>query len=729
MGFLAPSLLFALAAAVVPYLVHRIGRRQPVAVRFAAMQLLLRAERQIRARTRLREILLLLARTTVAAALPLVFARPFVERVSEAPLAALTQQSAVLVLDDSASMRRRAGRDTPWAAAIDKARAIVRQLPSGSAMALVLASTGGGAPVSALTLEKSRLEDTLDRQRCSARPADFAEALRRAATILHDAPHPDRRIYVLTDLQAAGWESATGAAALPGGDQAPAITVIDLAEGRTFHNRAVIALHAAAAPELGPGGVVIATELADFGGAAPAQVGVTLSIDGQVVTKGFVDLPAGGRARKSFSHVLDARDDSGGVHTVRVAIDGDDFPLDDRRDTALALTRALRILVVNGDARTEKTEDEVFFLESALAQIGGGVSVTPVSPDDVPLTDLQRFSVIFVANLDVPTGALASALGDFVAHGGGLFLSLGARVNAEAWNTAFGPWLPQPLGLVRTAAQTPSAGEVHDDRPAERLAPIDRSHPMLATFSAEAQGLASALFYQYYLLEPVPESADRSVILRFETGAPALVERVFPRAGAPAINARTAAPGGDHGRVMLLATSIDREWTDLPIRPGFLPLIVEATRRLAGAPSSDTSGAILVGATRTVGLPGDRLRLEISKPDGGVWVYRRRPRDPAPTVSFAETDEPGFYGVRAAGADNTMADLAEENFAVNLDPRESDTRRLPAAQRPGQDPHSASGDAPKQKDPLWHGLAMLIVFLVLFESVISLRGRGRPLST
>jgi len=39
-------------------------------VRFAAMQLLMRAERRISARRRLREILLLLARTSVAAALP-----------------------------------------------------------------------------------------------------------------------------------------------------------------------------------------------------------------------------------------------------------------------------------------------------------------------------------------------------------------------------------------------------------------------------------------------------------------------------------------------------------------------------------------------------------------------------------------------------------------------------------------------------------------------------------
>jgi len=74
MHFLAPSLLFGLLAALLPWLVHLIGKRRAQPVRFAAMQLLLRSERRISARRRLREILLLVARTGVAAALPLIFA-------------------------------------------------------------------------------------------------------------------------------------------------------------------------------------------------------------------------------------------------------------------------------------------------------------------------------------------------------------------------------------------------------------------------------------------------------------------------------------------------------------------------------------------------------------------------------------------------------------------------------------------------------------------------------
>src|SRR5260221_8371014 len=86
--FVAPSVLLGLLAAALPWLIHRIGRRRARPVAFPAMELLLRAEREVSARRRLREVLLLLLRTLVAAALPLAFARPFAEIRSDLPAAA-----------------------------------------------------------------------------------------------------------------------------------------------------------------------------------------------------------------------------------------------------------------------------------------------------------------------------------------------------------------------------------------------------------------------------------------------------------------------------------------------------------------------------------------------------------------------------------------------------------------------------------------------------------------
>src|SRR3954470_3508621 len=140
MQFVAPALLLGLFAAALPWLVHLIGKRKATPVRFAAMQLLLRSEKRVSARRRLRELLLLLARTATAASLPLIFARPFTERPADVPAASLDVQSAVILLDDSASLRRARGGGTLFDVVKDKARSLARLFPSDSEVALVLSS-------------------------------------------------------------------------------------------------------------------------------------------------------------------------------------------------------------------------------------------------------------------------------------------------------------------------------------------------------------------------------------------------------------------------------------------------------------------------------------------------------------------------------------------------------------------------------------------------------------
>src|SRR3954468_5542849 len=201
MQFGTPSLLLGLVAAAVPYLVHLIGKRRATPVRFAAMQLLLRSEKRVSARRRLREILLLLARTATAASLPLIFARPFTERPADVPAASLDSQSAVILLDDSASLRRARGGGILFAAAKDKPRALARQFPSDSELAVVLTSQGSSPPLAELNPERSRVLQAIEAIGCSARPADFTAAMRRASLILASSPRARRRIFLLTDLQ------------------------------------------------------------------------------------------------------------------------------------------------------------------------------------------------------------------------------------------------------------------------------------------------------------------------------------------------------------------------------------------------------------------------------------------------------------------------------------------------------------------------------------------------
>jgi len=707
--FLAPSLLLGLLAALLPWIIHRIGRRRARPVRFAAMELLMRAEREVTARRKLRDVALLIARTALAAALPLVFARPFTEVRSDLPAVTTRSQSAVLVLDDSASMRRRLHRDeTPFDVAKARARDIVEHLSPDSEIGLLLASEGSSPPVAELSSDRPRVSAALAAITASARRADFAAALRRATQMLTSSTRGEKLIYVVTDLQATGWEDVSPALLAAG----PETVVLDASGGAPWSNRAVVGLGAEPAPEEGAQGIAVVAEIANFAAEPAKGLGITLRLDGAEVARGFVDVPAGGRARKRFVHSV-----SGGARQTEVVIDHDGFTLDDRRACRVEASRGLRVLLVDGDPRTVRTEDEVFFLEAALRAGGSNFAVTTVLPDDLGTRDLASYGAVFVANVARPSAAAAAALTHYVETGGGLFISVGDRVDADAWNQTMKAVLPQPLGLKRSAAAPPGVrpeGETVDLRPAERLAPIDRRHPLLAAFPARGEGLASARFFQFLLLAPVPEAPGRRIVLRYENGAPALVDAEIGR-----------------GRVLLLTTSVDREWTDLPIRPGFLPLVQEAARYLAAAPTGDATATVTVGAKREIVLGADDRRIEVVKPNGDSrWLTPPAHAGDARTrhaVLFDETDEPGIYRVRAARADGTVDDRPDAAFAVTLDPSESDPARLADDKRPDRArAGGAAGPAPRRRLELWHMLGAAAIALVLLESLLTLRfRRGR----
>jgi len=198
---------------------------------------------------------------------------------------------------------------------------------------------------------------------------------------------------------------------------------------------------------------------------------------------------------------------------------------------------------------------------------------------------------------------------------------------------------------------------------------------------------------------------------------------------------------------MLLTTTVDREWTDLPIRPGFLPLIQEAARRLAGAPSGDAIATLVTGASREIRCASDDRRIEVTKPNGEVRTlvpesagdgHTRAdpPKAAAPATStprahlsravmFTETDQLGTYRVRALRGSGTWIERTDEAFIVNLDVRESDPTLLPDERRPDRGAGSGDGTGrpPLRRMELWHALGAVLIGALLIESLLTARIR------
>jgi hypothetical protein len=340
------------------------------------------------------------------------------------------------------------------------------------------------------------------------------------------------------------------------------------------------------------------------------------------------------------------------------------------------------------------SDRETLFLLRALAiDEEPRIELTERTSTTFSDADARAAAVVIVDDVQVPDD-LADRLTRFVTGGGGLLVALGQHATWPAHSASTLPAVP--ADVVDRTTGTPL-----------RLGGLEYSHPVFELFRAPRSGdFSAARFYEY---RAVTQPAGQ-ILARFDDGAPALLER---KIGA--------------GRVLLWTSALDMEWSDLPVKPVFLPFISTVTKYLADyteAPASLTIGqvvpaprrlggklSVLRGSTIAVAPSGSRVQVDTE--DGAL-----------------ELTEQGFYDVRTqgAGADSAVT------LAVNVDLDESDLtpidpKELTAAvegRPPGAQGNMArpTADAQAQAQRLWWYLLVAGGLLLAAETLLSNRLSG-----
>src|SRR5689334_25337463 len=118
MGFVAPLILFGLAALAIPVLIHLIQREKKRVVEFPSLMFLRRIPYQSVRRRRIRHWLLLMMRLAALALIVLAFARPFFRGADPSAAAQGGAREVVILVDRSYSM----GYGDRWNRALVAAR-------------------------------------------------------------------------------------------------------------------------------------------------------------------------------------------------------------------------------------------------------------------------------------------------------------------------------------------------------------------------------------------------------------------------------------------------------------------------------------------------------------------------------------------------------------------------------------------------------------------------------
>ena len=705
MSFLQPLFLAGLLAAAIPIVIHLINRRKATRQEFPALRLLMESNKKEARSIKVRQWLLLGLRVLLIAALAIALAKPYFLSDEGVTASERLPTAVVMVVDDSASMQHEGW----WNQAQEQFSEQIGELRPWDEVALITSSSTDG-PITRFSNDHGEVREAFSELEATDASSNLAEAVVAAGDLLTASQLPSKRIVVISDFARGGFpENPTPETKIP--YDIRQVSVRDDVES-VPENLSVTAVDYEQEHSGDGESWKITATVRNWGAEDRKGVEVRLNVDGEDIAGGLVDIPA----KKTSSHTFRHRFDGAGVREAYVELVTDEpLEVDDRYHFSVDLKEQIRVLLVNGEPSSVAYTDELYFAARALNPGGRQSSIIPEMTTTSGLSErnLDQYDVVMLANVASVEQSVASKLEQFVDGGGGLFLTMGDQVDTASWNQKMAGLLPKPLrGMKRLAEKD------DPDAPVKitRLGTGNRDHPVFRIFDLPGgSSLQSVQVYSYMLLEPTQQEQSRE-ILAYKDNAPALIERKV----------------GD-GRVVMLTTTVDREWTDLPVRTAFLPLMQRNIQYLARRATSAGKDRPVVGERVTLEVSGlADERAIIKGPQETRLVLE--PNDG--TVGFVPEHD-GFYEVWADSDAVEEGNATPRNridalaFAVNIDSDESKLEPLgqnafDAWTKPdeaGADATTAGASVPanERRVNIWSPILFAITMMLLLETLLGAR--------
>jgi len=715
LNFLNSFMLLGLAGISLPVIAHLLSKRKYDIVNWGAMQFL-ELGKNARRRVRLEQLLLLMLRIGLILLIVFAMSRPWVQGGFLANFTSTQSRDVVFIIDGSLSMGWEEGDRNPHQRSVQWVRNFLKDLRGGDTVSLIDARDHTRLVIDPPTRDFDLLKKELDRLPAPSGSSNLAEAIRQAVRILSRTTNLSREIVVLTDGQAIGWKTSDLDLWLQYEEllKLPAIkprtwvvnvgAEIQADNPQARMNFSVETIQISRELVAVDYPVRIKTKVRYHGGKEPINRKVHLEVDGQQLSGPSyvyqVQLQPEGEASIEFEY----RFSEPGSHLLSVVLQADNLPGDDRADAAMVVSKALPVLLLDGDHHPlEPVKSESYFARSALSARSNkapwiAATIEPWSPTkQFDAKELADYAVVILANLPLdqlptppagdgkktPMPAQIVQLTEYVRQGGSLIIAPGDRCRAIDYNKYLfddgkGLCPAEFVEHVVTKRNEDKGDKNHE----VQIANSSLDLPWMQRFQRENEGgLTVARFSDYWKLRPkkakhianaeknandkaLPNNSDAVVAARYNSGDPFLVVKSFKR-----------------GRVAVLAAPLDADWSTLPGKQDYVSFLHELNFHLVSSRVSrnvETGTPLVLEIGKTWDLKKFAFfgpRAEPFAPSPGV--------DVSPTtriVRLNDTSLPGIYRFRKTKALNKKSDPTE-HFVVNFDRKESDLTPLTPEQK------------------------------------------------
>lgn len=644
--FLHPAILIALAAFALPWIIEWLFRRRKRHIELPTIRFLLQNPEQKKVRRQ--DLILLLLRMFAIVLCVLAVARPLLK---QSWVGGQRERHIVIVLDATASMQQQVDVTTSFGLAQKKAAGVVRALPNGSKVTVVML-TDRAMPVIENEGDLLTVAAKIESLRPTVGAAPMSAALRWVKESLAKQTNDTAELYIFTDFQTFTWQrsGSTGDVTQAFSDLGNSCETFLVDVGGNAKFNYLVTLLKPEEYLLSAGKTVkFQAEVQSRGKpAVDAKATVTFLVDGD--KKAVREVPM---SERPLPLEFEYRFPKAGEYLVEVLVEGDDYRLDNRRQYLCRVADDLRILILDETAETPNVETS-YFAKSIRPPSHPGVEkpshfdVRTVRPSRVSYENLATYSVVVLAGTAQLNEAMATQLERYVADGGSLWLFLNDNVNLYEYNKFLfreGKGLLPGLLLEKGAVSTEKKEEPVFPRYGET------SHPALGQF-ARMSGSNDAAFLRWVRIDVKPPT---TLVLPLSNGVPALLEKPFGR-----------------GKVLLANMTPGLGWSILPVLPEFPMLVQELLRYLVGNADADVN--LIVGERFDQPVLMSNQHLLLRFPDGSK--HRLTPQKQAGSsdayrIVFDQTTQQGNYQIEAI-----EEVLARRRFVVNMNPEESELTRL-----------------------------------------------------
>jgi len=677
MGFFNPGLLWFALGGAIPVIIHLLHRQKYRRVKWAAMEFLLAALKKTQRRLRLENLILLLLRILIMIALAFAISRPFLRA---APIGLLEDSNThhFIVIDTSYSMAYKKGPKTHLDLAREEADKLLDSLSSrfteNDKITVILAT----AFPEVYVVYASKLKSVKEMV-ATIRPSNYASGMYQTFRLLEEqvrkSTNLEKRIHVFTDLQRCGWESL---------DEIEAKRFAELLKNLSATTNTKISIHDVtprgardAADNRGLVGLwvendiidtrsftVLHADLYNWSQVSYPSVDVKFMVDGSHVHTAQTPLPSQSTMSATFRY----RFHEPGPHFIEAAIDPDGLDVDDRRFLALDVKSSLSALIVDGKPASPPEHSDADYLRWMLTSLDVAIQ-GPVTPEMFTADDLDKHDLLVLCNVQALSQDKAAKVEDYVRRGGGLFISMGDRVDRAAWNE-----------LVYRDGHGVLPGKLVDvggsslefqPRPAYHIKKYSGRHPSFQKFGNGPTPF-SLVFYQFFRLENVNPDAVLAT-LDDPANSPLFIEKKF-----------------GEGKVVLYTSTINADWDDRMAGKGaFFTIILSMAPYLASKSPGlknlqiadiiqHTMPAEKYSSTFVMDTPTEgQQSIDIKRPaPDSKWFtifYPSAPSKQKPDDSKPAVNEGlryvGRYALIRPRSDATGQDSLISYFAANLPPR------------------------------------------------------------